>query len=269
MLRSAFKRVYALIPLHKETVEFFADSARTILHLLTRRNFVLASVKGKCSLVAPSEVVRPVLPTGVDAHLTSDVKRELEAVLNRGRRYLPSEALSGTLAAALNIHEVDDNIAFEALSRLSREDAAARPRSDAELGLLQLLFHVMAVSSQPTLLKNLVALAVIPTESGTLHPAQGKLYMVDEDTARTIRGYAEGVSLRFRSTMHEKVKALFQRMGVQQTDGARFLREILVPMLTADTAPEIRQLVSATQSVRAICATMKPESSLHKGTGQV
>ncbi|CAE7253150.1 NOV, partial [Symbiodinium sp. CCMP2456] len=223
----AFKRIYALIPLPGETADFFVDSPRSIVQVLSKRNFVLAFDKGSYQLVSPTEVVRPELPKGVDTHLSAEVKKELEGVLNRGRRYIPTEALSGQLAAALHIPDLNDGIAFECLSRLSREDKdkPARTRSDADLGLLHLLFHVAASNvAQPALMQNLRRLPAIPTESGKLHSAADKVYMVDEAMAKTLQGYAEGLNLRFRHMMHAKVEGLFKQLGVLRTDGPSFLK---------------------------------------------
>ena len=127
---------------------------------------------------------------------------------------------------------------------------------------LRRFFHVIAsnlASAPPTLMQNLKKLEAIPTERGVLHSAANKVYIVDEAMAKTLEGYAEGLNLRFRQMMHPKVESLLKQIGVLQTDGLRFLQEILVPMLTADSPADIRQLLSATQRVRTILATMKPE----------
>ena len=98
----------------------------------------MAQHKQTYILVSPAEAVRPELPASVDMHLSADVRKELEAVLNRGKRFIPADVLNGRLAAALHIPELNASIAFELLSRLSREDSAARTRSVADLGLLHL-----------------------------------------------------------------------------------------------------------------------------------
>lgn len=38
-------------------------------------------------------------------------------------------------------------------------------------------------------------------------------------------GYAEGLNLKFQQTMHPDVGHFLKRLGVQQTDGAKFLNE--------------------------------------------
>ena len=262
--RKAFKRIYSLIPLVGEASEFFADIPKSVLQLLMKKNFILVQDKGRHKLVSPGEVVRPELPASVDAHLNDDVKRTLEVVLNTRGHYIPVEELSRNLAAAenLNIQHLSATVAFQCLYCLSREDANARPRSESDLGLLHVLFHVMAceLGTMPkALFENLRGLAAIPTESGRLCSAESKVYIVDEAMARTLMGYAEGLNLRFRQNMHDKVKSLFNVLGLQQTDGPRFLREVLVPMLTADNAASIHKLVNATQSARGILASMNKD----------
>ncbi|CAE7230255.1 NOV, partial [Symbiodinium necroappetens] len=262
--RKAFKRIYSLIPLVGEAREFFADIPKSILQLLMKKNFILVQDKGRHKLVSPGEVVRPELPKSVDAHLNDDVKRTLEVVLNQRGHYIPVEELSSSLAAAenLSIQHLSATVAFQCLDCLSRVDAGARLRSESDLGLLHVLFHVMAceLGTMPkALFENLRGLAAIPTESGRLCSAESKVYIVDEAMAKTLRGYAEGLNLRFRQDMHDKVKSLFNVLGLQQTDGPRFLREVLVPMLTADTAASIHTLVNATRSARGILASMNKD----------
>ena len=47
--RNTFKRIYALIPLPGETVEFFAESSRTIVQVALRELLADAFVKGPAS----------------------------------------------------------------------------------------------------------------------------------------------------------------------------------------------------------------------------
>ena len=260
--RNAFRKIYSLIPLVGEASEFFADTPKSILQLLMKKKFILVQGEGRLDLVSPGEVVRFELPEGVDAHLSDEIRKPLESILNRRKRYIAVEELSKSLADNFNIQHLNANIAFECLDHLSREDADARPRTEADLGVLQVLFHVMASHLEKmtkAMFDNLRGLSAIPTETGRLCSAASKVYIVDEAMAKTFMGYAEGLNVRFRRGMHANVQNLFTRLGVRATDGHTFLREVLVPMLTAETASDTERLIKATQSARGILASMSTE----------
>lgn len=98
---SAFRTLYNLIPLRNETVEFFADSSRSILEGLKSRRFILVRAGSSRMCVAPAEVVRKELDGGIEAVLKSDIKDFLEPILNSRKLFFEKGLLSSALATQL------------------------------------------------------------------------------------------------------------------------------------------------------------------------
>ena len=91
---SAFRTLYNLIPLRNETVEFFADSSRSILEGLKSRQFILVRGRSSHMCVTPAEVVRKELDGGIEAVLKSEIKDLIEPILNSRKMFFETGLLS-------------------------------------------------------------------------------------------------------------------------------------------------------------------------------
>ena len=98
---SAFRTLYNLIPLRNETVEFFADSSRSILEGLKSRQFILVRAGSSQKCVTPAEVVRKELDGGIEAVLKSEIKDLIEPILNSRKMFFETGLLGSALATRL------------------------------------------------------------------------------------------------------------------------------------------------------------------------